>query len=339
MTQRNPKQHWSQLSIDEQIAFWQGVDVGENDSFMVPVQKKQTRRKRGEHSTNAKCKNPTWFRPDHYKRLGGQLGYAYNRLVKKNPDTGELTLRMRMSLHPHYVVQRELANRKNAFKPEKSALLDTMWPIWISFCDAGKHSVGMCVSRLAREASPKDAGGNVIPETAVTVSRMSRLIDEQVKYGALAVSEEKTWDHESGQWLPKYVWITDTGFRMLGVDMDKLGREQEKALRKSEERRQLIDEGIMSEFDDISPHTARKRWSDKMKAQALKHRREKGAMRKRANRLDKLPRDAQVYEMMQHLKKTMPAGERLFCVDGRLEQLAIQQLYQMELFISQEAPA
>ncbi|WP_258964101.1 plasmid replication initiator RepA, partial [Klebsiella pneumoniae] len=85
----------------------------------------------------------------------------------------------------------------------------------ISFCDAGKLTVGMCISRLAKELSQKDSHGKVIPETEVTVSRLSRLIDEQVRFGVLAVSEENSWDRESRTWLPKYVYITALGFQML----------------------------------------------------------------------------------------------------------------------------
>jgi hypothetical protein len=80
--------------------------------------------------------------------------------------------------------------------------------VLISFCDAGKHTVGMCISRLAKELSAKDAKGNVIPETEVTVSRLSRLIEEQVRFGVLGLAEERTWDRESRSWLPTYVYIT-----------------------------------------------------------------------------------------------------------------------------------
>lgn len=59
------------------------------------------------------------------------------------------------------------------------------------FCDRGLHTVGMSVSRLAEEISPKDSKGDVIPETAVTVSRLSRLLAEQVSFGTLGTSERR----------------------------------------------------------------------------------------------------------------------------------------------------
>jgi predicted DNA-binding transcriptional regulator AlpA len=89
----------------------------------------------------------------------------------------------------------------------------------------------MSVSRLARELSPKDA--RVISGTEVTVRRISALIAEQVRFGVLGVSEETLWDRESRKRLPKYVWITPVGWKMLGVDLMKL-QEQLKKLRECE---------------------------------------------------------------------------------------------------------
>lgn len=168
--------HWSELPAEELIRFWQDVDAGTQDNFLTEPVKKRTRRKRGEHSTKAKCENPSWFRPEHYKKLSGELGHAYNRLVMFDKRTGRPRLRVHVSRHPLFVTGRRKAGRKYGFRPERRCLIDSLWPLLISFCDGGKHTVGMCISRLARELSPKDAKGNVIPETEVTVSRLSRLI-------------------------------------------------------------------------------------------------------------------------------------------------------------------
>jgi hypothetical protein len=62
--------------------------------------------------------------------------------------------------------------------------------VLISFCDAGKHTVGMCISVLQKN-SVQRTKGNVIPETEVTVSRLSRLIEEQVRFGVLGLAEER----------------------------------------------------------------------------------------------------------------------------------------------------
>lgn len=87
----------------------------------VEPERKRTKRRRGEHSTKPKCENPSSYRPELYKALSGQLGHAYNRLVKKDPVTGEQSLRMHMSLHPFYVQKRTYAGRKYAFRPENNA--------------------------------------------------------------------------------------------------------------------------------------------------------------------------------------------------------------------------
>ncbi|EKS4680070.1 replication initiation protein [Salmonella enterica] len=338
MSNSHDPKHWSQLNTEDQIRFWQGVDDDYANSFLVSPEKKRTRRRRGEHSTKPKCENPLWFRPARYKALGGQLGRAYNRLVQKDPETGEYSLRIHISLHPFYVQKRRLAGRKYAFRPEKQRLLDALWPVLISFCDAGKHTVGMCISRMARELSPKDAKGNVIAETEVTVSRLSNLIAEQVRFGVLGVSEQTSWDRESRKRLPKYVWITPVGWQLLGVDMDKLIEQQKRKLGECEERRALIRDGILREDEDISVHAARKRWYAQRALEALKYRRQKGAARKRANRLARLPKDLQIHEMANFLRKTMPVDELYWCLDDHLRKLAVDHLYQLELSLTVPQP-
>lgn len=336
---RPQQRHWAQLPHNEQIEFWHQIDAGERSSHLVATEARSTRRTRGEHSTLPKCENPSWYRPLRYKSLPGQLGYAYNRLVRKMPGTGLPALRIHISQHPLYVQRRVFAGRQNRFKPEKARLLDSLWPVLISFCDAGTHTVGMSVSRLARELSPKNSSGAVIKETEVTVSRISRLIKEQVRFGTLGVSSEEVFDGATGTWLPKYFWITDVGFYMLGVDMVKLAKEQRKALQKSQERIELIREGLIQEWDNISPHAARKRHAEKMTLQALRFRRERASNARRAKRLLVLPLDARVEAMAEHIRKTMPRDEAFFASSyDRLEKLAIQQLRFMDLYQSGEPP-
>lgn len=172
----------------------------------------------------------------------------------------------------------------------------------------------------------------------MTVSRLSRLLAEQVRFGVLGVSEESMWDRETRQRLPRYVWITPAGWQMLGVDMVKLHEQQLKRLRESEIRQQLIREGVLNEDEDISVHAARKRWYLQRTQDALKHRREKAAARKRANRLKTLPADSQIYEMSRHILKRMPADEAYWCTPEQLQQLAIRELYQLELTLAAAPP-
>ncbi|HFJ0970184.1 TPA: replication initiation protein, partial [Salmonella enterica] len=82
----------------------------------------------------------------------------------------------------------------------------------------------------------------------------------------------------------------------------------------------------------------RKRWYLQRSLEALKYRREKGAARKRANRLAKLPPDRQIHEMSRHIMKTLPPDEAYWCTAERLEQMAIQNLYQLELSLAAPPP-
>ncbi len=59
---------------------------------------------------------------------------------------------------------------------------------------------------------------------------------------------------------PEVRMVTPAGWQMLGVDMVKLHEQQQKRLRESEIRQQLIREGVLREDEDISVHAARKRW-------------------------------------------------------------------------------
>ncbi len=63
------------------------------------------------------------------------------------------------------------------------------------------------------------------------------------------------------------------------------------------------------------------RWY-RQKLDALKFRRQRGAERKRANRLARYSRERQIHEMSLHILKTMPADEAYWCTTERLQQLA-----------------
>ncbi|WP_265349495.1 plasmid replication initiator RepA, partial [Enterobacter hormaechei] len=107
-----------------------------------------------------------------------------------------------------------------------------------------------------------------------------------------------------------------------------------KKLRQSAEREQLIREGVMSEHDDVQAHSARKCWSGRKRREALVYRRKKGAERKRANNLIKLPADERLHAMSEWIYRTLPPDEAYWCTSERLKALAIQHLYQLDLALS-----
>ncbi|HBD3794915.1 TPA: replication initiation protein, partial [Escherichia coli] len=51
-----------------------------------------------------------------------------------------------------------------------------------------------------------------------------------------------------------------------------------------------------------------------------------------------LPADQQIYEMSQHILKRMPPDEAYWCTPERLQQLAIRELYQLELTLAAPPP-
>ncbi|PCO34640.1 hypothetical protein CQA09_29090, partial [Klebsiella pneumoniae] len=50
--------------------------------------------------------------------------------------------------------------------------------------------------------------------------------------------------------------------------------------------------------------------------------------------LARYSRERQIHEMSLHILKTMPADEAYWCTTERLQQLAIQNLYQLELALA-----
>jgi hypothetical protein len=89
------------------------------------------------------------------------------------------------------------------------------------------------------------------------------------------VSEETAWDRESRKRLPKYVWITAAGFKMLGVDLMKPMEQQLKKLCESEERQALIKEGLLGEHEEISSIRRASAGISSAAFEALKYRRAK----------------------------------------------------------------
>lgn len=149
---------------------------------------------------------------------------------------------------------------KYGFCLECQCLFDVFWLVFISFCDVGKYIVGMCIFCFVKEFSVKDVKGNVIFEMEVMVLCFLWFIEEQVWFGVLGFVEECVWDCEFCIWLLMYVYIIFVGFQMLGVDMDKLFKEQEKKFCQSVECEQLIWEGVMSEYDDVQVYFVWKCW-------------------------------------------------------------------------------
>ncbi len=82
MSNAHNPQHWSQLDMDEQIRFWQGVEDGHVASFLVSPEKKSTVAGAASTPQNPNVK-PDWFRPEHYKNWVASWGTPITVLFKK----------------------------------------------------------------------------------------------------------------------------------------------------------------------------------------------------------------------------------------------------------------
>lgn len=143
-----------------------------------------------------------------------------SRLVAKDKRTGKMTLRQRMSRHPYFVHLRDAAGRKRDFRPEKQALYDAMWPLCVQRADLATSVVTFNGSKLADELSPKDENGDVIPETRVEPSRISRLFEEWERYG-LIERPDLEMDPVTGYCMPRHIVLTDQFWQLCGIDMNK----------------------------------------------------------------------------------------------------------------------
>ncbi|HBW3764977.1 TPA: replication protein RepA [Klebsiella pneumoniae] len=297
---------------------------------------RKTRRRRGTHSTACLCPEPSWYRPDNFKKLPGQLGHAYNRLVRRDRKTGALSLRMRISRHPYFVQLREQAGRKRDFRPEREKLLDAIVPLLVSTVDRATHIDTINLSKMAWQLSEKDSEGNVIRK--VTVPRVCRLLQHMMEFGLLALPEGVTWDPFNRKWFPKHVVLTERLWKMIGVDLDKLYAEQAEQV--AAEAAGWITRDEHGQAEEISVKAARRRWYEKMMHATLVRRREaalKGKREKKLKALAEQPYDDRAYAMSVHLIRTLPKDELHALSPEQFTQRVRSHLYQLDLGLERES--
>ncbi|UIN02551.1 hypothetical protein LGL91_18080 (plasmid) [Yersinia ruckeri] len=188
------------------------------------------KRHRGEHSTACKCPSPQYVRPAHYKPLSKQHGHALRNLMSRDKATGQWVMRRRVSADPIFTFLRPYTGRQRAFRDVRRQLLDALFVLFVNKVDLATGIVTINITRLAQELSPRDEEGEIRVEQAVTPSRVSRLIDELSRFGIIQCPETE-WDFINHCRFPKHVIITDEGWKLTGVDMDKLRAEQQERLR------------------------------------------------------------------------------------------------------------
>jgi len=286
------------------------------------------RRHRGSHSTACKCPAPQYIRPAHFKALSKEHGRALRNLIARNKTTGEWVMRRRVSADPLFTFLRPLTGRKRAFHPIRRQLLDALFVLFINKVDLATGIVTINISKLAEELSPKDENGIVIPDQAVTIWRVSRLISELVPFGIIQAPESE-WDIVNNCRFPKHVIITEAGWRLTGVDMDKLRAEQDARLA-------AIQDGQLAPGETLSLKAARRRWYERCRHQTILSRRTRALEGKQRRKLAELPFDERKRQVSEELLRSMK-GQTGHMTHQQFEKLVWSQLYQLEL-VSLEPP-
>lgn len=280
------------------------------------------RRHRGSHSTACKCPVPQYVRPAHYKALSKEHGRALRNLIARDKTTGEWVVRRRVSADPLFTFLRPQTGRKRAFYPERRNLFDALFILFMNKVDLATDIVTINTTKLAEELSPKDEQGNIIPDEAVTVSRVSRLISALVPFGVIE-DPESEWDVINNCRLPKHIIITEAGWRLTGVDMDKLRAEQEA-------RRAAIQDGQLAPGETLSLKAARRRWYERCRHQTILSRRTRALEGKQRKKLAALPFDERKRQVSEDLMRSMK-GQTGHMTHQQFEKLVWSQLYQLEL--------
>lgn len=286
------------------------------------VEIKADKRRRGEHSTACKCPSPLYVRPAHYKPLSKQHGRALRNLMSRDKNTGQWVIRRRVSADPLFTYLRPFCGRQRAFRDVRRRLLDALFVLFVNKADLATGIVTINITRLAEELSPRDEEGHIIPEQAVTVSRVSRLINELAKFNVI-LSPETEWDYINGCRFPKHIIITDMGWKLTGVDMDKLRAEREERLR-------AINDGVLQPGEFLTVREARKRWYERCRHQTILSRRTRAIKGKQRRKLEALPFDERKRQVAEQIFRSMK-GEMLNLTPQQFEKMVWAKLYQLEL--------
>lgn len=286
------------------------------------------RRHRGTHSTACKCPEPVYVRPAQFKPLAGEHGRALRNLMHHDRKTGYWQIRRRVSADMRFIFLRKACGRKRALRPEMRHLIDALFVVFVSTVDLATDIVTLNISKLAEALSPRDVNGQIIPEKAVTVSRVSRAIQLLCLFGVIDAPATE-WDLMNGCRFPKHVNLTEAGWQMTGVNMDKLRAEQET-------RRQAIRDGVLKPGETLSLKAARRRWHETTRHRTLLGRRSRAVEGKLRRRLEPLPFDERKRQVGERLLRSL--GPRADQFSSRqFDKLVWQQLYQLEL-VNLDAP-
>ncbi|MDO6406463.1 plasmid replication initiator RepA [Pantoea phytobeneficialis] len=178
------------------------------------------------------------------------------------------------------------------------AVARSHWSVFRHGPDRATWIVTVNIGRLAEELSPKDADRNVVPETRVEPSRLSRLIPELAWFGLIEMPELE-WDPIEKYWMPRHIRLTDRFWQLCGVNMDKL-------LAQRNARIETEGECKAEAGTSMSVREVRHQWYERARINTLRHRHIRSVRGKRRKRLAPLRIDERRQAISSWLIRTLP---------------------------------
>lgn len=275
------------------------------------------RRRRGDHSTACKCPNPAYIRPAGFKKLPNVLQYAINRMASPERPDG-----IRPSAHP-VVVQRVRSVRQRGMYAVTRNLFDALAMAFLNHANIVTGIVELNYGQLAESLSPRDENGEVIAGQAVTEKRISNILRLFFSIGIALPPPDlaDNWDRINKTRLPRYIILTDEGFRLFGV--------READLIKA---RELRLHSLREEKNDwsLDEHSLRRAWYADARMNAIISRRTRAAEGKFRRRMASLPFEERKREVASRIFRRHGEDAR-YIPARKFEKMVWDNLYQLDL--------
>ncbi|NIF23958.1 plasmid replication initiator RepA [Candidatus Pantoea multigeneris] len=288
------------------------------------------RRGRGEHSTVCKCPHSPWVPDMAYEKMPGELGHLFRVYTYIDKKTGKITIRRSFTSHPFFVHFHKMGGRKRGLRKGTRDLMDVLIVFLFTRASLSHSIVSSNVTKIAEALSPKDYAGKVIPETEVTASRVSRVLDLLKVFGLIEDVPTK-WDHESKLFYTRVIILTDTFWQVAGAKMDKFL--SERLARQLEESDGYFEPGTQAYM-----RAARERHIEQGRIRTNKKRRTRLAMAKCRERLAGKPVGERLMEAGKYVQRNTPALELERMDIDAFNRKCWQFLNQMKLGLGNDPP-
>ena len=294
-----------------------------------------SKRQRGQHSTRCLNPAPVYERAANWKLLPGELGKTFKFCCKRD-----------VSCDPHFVHLKQTVGRQRHFKKIRRHLLNAFFQMCISRHSLVEGIIDLNLDSMAIELSKAqivdpDTGELIIVEEVMTVSRISRLINEvMIPYGLAYVQSDgdeadphngMVWDKVHRQWFPKVIVLTDNFYRIAGADIDKLNIQREQ---------QLIfrNQGLSDDDEILTVKEARKRMRQQIFRRSWELRKNNSVSQRKRNRLAGMTVDERKHEIAKELSRKLPACELDELTSVQFNALVWKELHLLGLGVAHPPP-